>query len=285
MDKDKKDFVRIGPGVYQINTSEGLSTAPAHWNYLDNKRDDIISPTVGECWITPKPTQFPVILLYTLNKKTQTIVIKQLDYTKPYHLEATEIDEQLKMDNNPLKDFEKLFPGTYKVLNPAGLTGACLNWGGVTVTQLPKKYQTPLPIKFPITVKFEIVIVKQRSYLMVREVFVLNIDENQVAKPNTVFFQDYPNVADWVTRINNPLVQDLLTNPVLLDQAAGFIDSCAPGTDIAKELRTVARALHDGKPYAICSNDDCVWSDHVDVQEIADYTDCPKCGKLAVIKR
>lgn len=189
------------------------------------------------------------------------------------------------MDSNPLKDFEKLFPGTYKVLNPAGLTGACLDWGGVTATQLPKKYQMPQGINYPITVKFEIVTVKQRSYLMVTEVFVLNLDENKVAKPNIVFFQDYPNVADWVTRINNPLIQDLLTNPVLLDRAAGFIDSCTPGTDIAKELRAVARALHDGKPYACCLNGDCVWSGHIEAAEDADYVDCPECGKLADIKR
>ena len=188
------------------------------------------------------------------------------------------------MAKKPVIEFQKLSPGIYKILSQPGFSGAIMDWGGASAAQLPQKFMPIVRTSLPATFKFELV----EDGVLYKHVLVTQQNVpgwDDIPQKPKLFFHTYPDALAYVSRINNPLVQDLLTNPVLLDQAAGFIDSCAPGTDIAKELRAVARALHDGKPYAICSNDDCVWSDHVDVQEIVDYTDCPECGKLADIKR
>ena len=93
---------------------------------------------------------------------------------------------------------------------------------------------------------------------------------------------------DWAKKIVNALNAFRTADAALLDAAAAMIDGThTPGTTLSRDLRTAARELCGGAPYASCVNDgdDCVWTGHAPAPHDAESLQCPRCGEPALIVR
>lgn len=99
-----------------------------------------------------------------------------------------------------------------------------------------------------------------------------------------------PTIAseDWAKKIAHALNAFRTADAALMDAAAALIDAAhTPGTSVSRDLRTAARELCGGAPYAYCVNDgdDCVWTGHAPAPHDAETLQCPHCGEPAQIVR